>query len=157
MIIGVDFDGVIVAAGQPDPDVPLVLLPGSLEGLQALKRAGHKLVLISARANRAVREDWRLNPMWVSGVVPFDEARWVREKERNQRRYHQMLEFVLLELPGIFDAIDDGGQGKVTGVRLMIDDWAHRFVEGDWRILSHLYGEPPDDQTDPRQEVRSGT
>jgi phosphoglycolate phosphatase-like HAD superfamily hydrolase len=146
MIIGVDFDGTVIDQNEQfeDSDVEeLQLLPDAREGLEALKRAGHILILFSGRANRAHREDWRLNPLWRDGVVPFDEKRWEKNRPIFEARYQAMLEFVARELPGIFDAIDDGQQGKLADCDLWIDDksigrWGY---DCSWSDVIQLYGE----------------
>ena len=63
----------------------------------------------------------------------------------HQARYDQMVAFVGRELPGVFDAIDDGAGGK-PNVDLFIDDKCLRFGRGmhaaGWRELAHWYGDP---------------
>lgn len=142
MIIAVDFDGVIAdmrGRAYDDTSVPLRLMPGAKNGLMSLKKAGHVLLLYSARANRAIREDPNLDPLVRSGF------RRRYNLELNRARYEQMLAFVGSELPGIFDAIDDGVQGKPV-VDLFIDDRALRYGPGQlalgWRAISQIYGEP---------------
>jgi len=142
--IVLDFDGTIVHDDHDYADltVPLKLMPGAREALRALERAGHTLVLCSGRANRALRLDWQLNPLWRDGAEPFDVQRWERSRELNQRRYEQMLAFVELELAGIFAMVDDGGQGKVSG-DLYVDDRALRYgFSVGWPEIAIAYGEP---------------
>lgn len=142
MIIAVDFEGTLVS--QPvdaaDEDEFLELHPDARFGLDALKAAGHVLVLVSCRANRARRLDWKLDPLWLRGAVPFDKLAWERERSAWQASYERMVSFVERELPGVFDAIDDGRQGKVDA-DLYIDDKALRAGHGVWRMVADNYGE----------------
>jgi hypothetical protein len=143
VLIVLDFDGTIVNDDHDYDDLatPLTFKYGAREALRALARAGHVLVLCSGRANRALRLDWTLNPLW-NGVVPFDVERWKRHQGLNQARYQQMLAFVGAELPGIFAMVDDGGQGKVSG-DLYVDDKALRYgFSMDWSAIAVAYGEP---------------
>lgn len=135
LVIAVDFDGTVVL----DRPGKLVLRPGAKEGLQALKRAGHVLLLWSARSNRALREDWRLNPLWLTGVLPLRVGAWERERPTHEASYQAMLAFVQTELEGLFDAVDDGVQGKPL-CDLFIDDKTLAGHTGvDWsRIAGQL-------------------
>lgn len=145
MIIAVDFDGTVVEQDHAYDDLhtPFRLVTGVDIALQAIKAAGHTLILVSARANRALRIDWRLNPLWREGAVRFNEGWWLKNRELNQKRYEQMVRFVGLKLPGVFDAIDDGLQGKISA-DLYIDDRAVRFGIGHegktWVDLARMYG-----------------
>lgn len=147
MIIAVDFDGVVVKRDS-EYDAPLArleLVHGALEGLLALRRADHTLILYSARANRGLREDWRLNPLWASGLVPLSTTAWSRNVALHEARLKQMQDFVKTRLPaGIFAAIDDGNQGKVVA-DLFIDDNAFGapLVNGniDWYAVTKSLGE----------------
>jgi len=146
VIIVVDFDGTVVH----DRD-PLALQPGALEALRAMKRAGHTLLLQSARA------DWseRVNP-YVSPLVRrhveiglgFDEAYWREHVQPEaERRYQEMLEFVEQELPDVFDAIDDGRSGKLYG-DVYLDNRSRRVtclpLPGvmNWTQVARRYGDP---------------
>jgi hypothetical protein len=147
MIIAVDFDGTIVsdAHSYADLESPLVLLPWALEGLTALKKAGHVLILYSARANLALRYDATLDPLVRAGLKNVDTGRWSKAQPLNEARYQQMVVFVSTVLHGIFDAIDDGLQGKPV-VDAFIDDRAIRKGHGplgySWREIALIYGEP---------------
>lgn len=142
MIIGIDFDGTLIEQSDDFDNGDLRLLMHAREALQALKRAGHILIVHSGRANLAHREDWKLNPLWRDGVVPFDESRWAKNRPLFEARYQAMVAFVKKELAGLIDAIDDGRQGKPS-VDLWIDDRAiGRFgVDIDWRDIVQWYGE----------------
>lgn len=144
MIVAVDFDGTVVGQDHPydDLDTPLRLLPGAREALRSLKAAGHVLVLCSARSNLALRKDWRLNPLWRTGAVLFDPVRWEMHRALNEARYLQMIDFVEGELPGVFDAIDDGSCGKFAA-GVYIDDKALRLGPGGitWPTVAELLGE----------------
>lgn len=124
---------------------PLRLLTGAREGLAALKRAGHTLILFSARANRALREDPTIDPLARAGVRKGHRPTWEANKELNQARYQQMIDFVAKELPGVFSAIDDGMQGKPVA-DLFLDDRGLRLGVGplsaSWATVSQIYGEP---------------
>jgi len=147
MLIAIDFDGTIVKQGDTDYDdlaTPLQLMPGALEGLKALKKAGHVLLLWSNRASLALRRDWRLNPLWRSGAVPVNLKRWESSLLVNEGRYLQMIAFVEKELPGIFDALEDGTGGKPI-VDIFLDDKAYRtigVVGFDWYSVIEAWGEP---------------
>ncbi len=142
MQIAVDFDGTLVSDDREYDDLAtsLVFLPGAKAALEALRRAGHVLILFSGRANRALREDWKLNPLWRQDPT-FDVPAWERDKSLNQARYEQMLAFVNLQLPGVFAFVDDGAQGKVSA-DLFIDDRALRFsFPIGWEEIAVTYGE----------------
>jgi hypothetical protein len=145
MIIAIDFDGTLVHQehAYDDLDTPLTFLPGAREGVLALQRAGHVLLLYSARANLALRKDWRLNPLWARGavLVPLDRTWWQGHVPLAEARYRQMVEFVERELPGVF-IVDDGAQGKPTGVDVFIDDRNFGTEYIDWAEIEALYGEP---------------
>ena len=144
MIIAVDFDGTIVDQSHPYADVKTALrfLHGAKDGLAALRRAGHDLVLYSSRANRATRLDWKLNPGWRTGRLPFDEKFWAANRSLAETRYNQMLEFVAAELPDTFAYVDDGAQGKISA-DLYIDDRALglAFEVNGWDIVTAVYGD----------------
>lgn len=147
MHIAIDFDGTVVSSAHAygDLDTPLQLLPGSKDGLRALKRAGHVLILYSARANRSLWEDPELNPLVRAGVVRINRSAWEKSKELHLARYRQMIDFANAELPGMFDAIDDGKQGKPMA-DLFLDDLAIRVGHGAaaliWPQVAAIYGEP---------------
>lgn len=148
MIVCIDFDSTIVRQDQPynDTTSPLQFMPGARPALAALKAAGHALVLWSSRANLALRENPELDPLVRAGVRKFNPRHWKASVEINRKRYDQMVEFVARELPGIFDAIDDGRCGKFAA-DLYIDDRAltfgHRLAGLDWSEIAHIYGEQP--------------
>ena len=147
MIIALDFDGTVVDDSRPYADTtsPLRLLPGAKEGLAALKKARHTLILWSARSNRALREDPALDPLVRAGVKKLDRAAWEEARPIHQARYQQMISFVKRDLPGVFDAIDDGMVGKVSA-DLFIDDKALRFGRSlsgsSWPTIAVQYGVP---------------
>lgn len=141
MIICVDFDGTVVNQVQVDDlDTPLTFIEGAREALAKLKEAGHVLFLWSARSNLALREDWRLNPLWVTGAVPVDLTWWKKHKPLAEARYQQMVKFVEAELPGIFDAVDDGRQGKPAVADLFVDDRTLGWAYTGWDDVVELYG-----------------
>lgn len=142
MLIAVDFDGTVVRVrSMLDPTSPLKLCDGVREALESLKRAGHTLLLYSARANRAMRYPYHANDL-----SPELEARWWEEAREYEALYQEMRAFVEAELPGVFDAVDDGGQGKPLA-DLFIDDRAVRYHERgvlhsvDWAAIAERYGE----------------
>jgi hypothetical protein len=141
MLVAVDFDGTLVL------DLPggeLELRPFVREGVLALRRAGHRLILFSVRANPSLWEDWQLNPLWVQGVLPFDELRWQAERQEHLRRYEQMVAWVERELPSAF-ALVYSGLGKPVGVDLYIDDKSLVIpgtVGVDWLAVAEVWGEP---------------
>jgi len=148
MLIAVDFDNTVVESrgrGYDDVKAPLVFVLGAKAGLASLKAAGHSLLLYSARANRALREDATLDPMVRSSARKVHQKTWDADRVLNQVRYQQMLDFVARELPGVFDAIDDGQQGKPVA-DLFIDDRGLRLGNGPmattWAVVSQVYGEP---------------
>lgn len=160
MRIGIDFDGTIVRQDdRPYDDVttPLEFMPGAKHGLMTLKAAGHILLLWSGRVSRALLVDPLLDPLVRAGSRVVSQARWEANLSLNRARVQQMLDFVDAELPGIFDAIDDGAGGKPT-VDLFIDDRAVRFGHGpgalSWQQLIYLYGESdePRDQSERGEE-----
>lgn len=151
MILALDFDGTLVSDAHAYEDLtsPLELMPGALEALRTLKAAGHVILIYSARTNKALTEDWKLNPLWAEGIVPFDEERWRRNLPLNQARLEQMFQFILENLAGLVDAVDVGTQGKPTGVDIFIDDRNHAGV--DWLEIAALYGDF--DVPNPAQET----
>jgi hypothetical protein len=149
VFIAIDFDGTIVRQeGRPYDDVvtPLEFMPNARDALHSLKAAGHKLILWSGRSSPASLYDPSLDPLVRAGVRQLDIERWKSNQPLNQRRFEQMLDFVAVELPGIFDAIDDGAAGKLE-VDMFVDDRALRIGPGalavGWRRIEFLYGESP--------------
>jgi hypothetical protein len=131
-------------------------MPNACKGLKALKLAGHTLLLWSARSNPAGWEDWRLNPLWRNGIVPFHEPTWQANRALNRARRDQMLQFVLRELPGVFDAVCSDGPAKPLGVDLFIDDKALQMVGAvgiDWYSIARVWGELTYEQDGPQKAV----
>lgn len=148
MIWAIDFDGCLISQDRPydDLETPLQLLPGARRALLFLKEAGHTLLLYSARARASLRIDPNLDPLVRAGARGLDLKRWVKNQPLNEARYQQMISFVEQELPGVFDAIDDGVQGK-PGADIYLDDKALRLGVGpysvDWDEVAIMYGERP--------------
>ena len=149
MLMAIDFDNVIVNSKKrayADTTTPLEFMPGAKEGLRSLKAAGHKLLLYSARSNRALLYSAEWDPLVRAGVKRPHEATWAQSRELHWARYQQMLAFVRTELAGIFDAVDDGLQGKPLA-DVFIDDRALSFGDGadriGWTQIATLYGAPP--------------
>jgi hypothetical protein len=121
-------------------------MPGARRGLAALKRAGHVLVLWSARSSPALTEDYHLDPLVRAGVIRVDINEWPALRALNRDRRDHMLRFVAEQLPGIFAVVDDGYAGKLPGVDLFIDDRALRLGGGlggvGWEAVAKAYGEP---------------
>jgi hypothetical protein len=147
VLIAVDYDGTVVDSrghSYEDLTTPPRLMAGAKAGLLSLKRAGHALLLYSARANRALREDASFDPMVRAGVRKVHKV-WGDDRELNQLRYQQMIDFVGRELPGVFDGVDDGMQGKPVA-DLYIDDRGLRLGHGplavSWETVGKIYGEP---------------
>ncbi len=144
MILAIDLDNtVVVQDGRAYEDVstPLEFMPGALDALRALKRAGHVIVIYSARANRALRHHPSFDPLVRKGIRKVDWAEWGRSSEINTARYIQMVEFCRTELAGIVDAVDNGYQGKPSA-DLFIDDKALRFgYDAGWATIAQTYGE----------------
>jgi hypothetical protein len=143
MIIAIDWDGTVVMQDLPyaDTTTPPTFVPGAVEGLMALKRAGHKLVLYSARANRSLREDPYLDPLVRAGIRIVDEEAWLTDRVLHQARYDAMVAFVSAALSGVFDVIDDGEQGK-PNVDLFIDDRMALALGVNWSMIASVYGDP---------------
>lgn len=143
MLIAIDFDGVIVDKNRPFSDVttPLTFMPYAKEGLESLKRAGHTLLLYSARANRALLYTPEWDPLMRAGIKRPNEAAWTSARSLHWARYHQMQEFVAKHLSHLIDAVDDGLQGKPLA-DLFIDDRAAEFraSTNGWLEIAHLYG-----------------
>jgi hypothetical protein len=144
MIIAIDFDGTIVSQMQPYEDVttPLTFLPGAREGLYALKKAGHRLILWSGRARLSLRRnDPSLDPLAKAGVK---RSKRDRNSTLNEARFKQMVEFVADELPGVFDYVYEGGEIDKPGADLFIDNIAIRLGGAaglNWKQIAHMYGD----------------
>jgi len=146
VIFCIDFDStVVVQEGRDYEDVttPLEFMPNAWAALHSLKAAGHVLLLYSARANRALRIDPNLDPLVRAGVKKVNMEWWEANKALNQARFDQMMDFAMTELPGIFDAIDDGEQGKPSA-DVYLDDKALRLgpTSQTWASVADMYGEP---------------
>ena len=146
MIVAIDFDSTLVDEwGRRFDDVtsPLKLMGGARKALVAMKAAGHVVLVYSARANRALREDPMLDPLARVGAVKVDIVQWTKEQPLHEARYQQMVQFCATTLKGLVDAVDDGGQGKPVA-DLYIDDRALRFgggVDGhSWFDIARQFG-----------------
>jgi len=146
VIICIDFDSTLVDEwGRKFADVttPLKLMGGARKALQAMKAAGHVVLVFSARANRALREDPMLDPLARVGAVKVDIVQWTNEQPLHEARYRQMVQFCETSLRGLVDAVDDGRQGKPVA-DLYIDDRALRFgggVDGhSWFDIGRQFG-----------------
>jgi len=124
-----------------DVTTPIRLMPGARHALRCLKKAGHVIVVVSARANLALRKDPQLDPLVRAGKR--SGARW--SLEVNEARYRQMVDYCAMELDGLVDAVDDGGCGKYSA-DLFIDDKGLRYGYGQlalgWMEIARIYGEP---------------
>ncbi len=142
MIFAVNFDNTVVEqdGDYDDLTTPLKLKPGALAGLQSLKDAGHMLLLYSARANQALLGTPHVDPLHRVGLV--NRKQGAQSTRLNQARFQQMVDFVNDKLPGIFDAIDDGIQGKPNADKF-IDDKAVTFgpLGLNWGQIAARYGE----------------
>jgi hypothetical protein len=116
---------------------------GARKALQSMKQAGHVVLVYSARANRALREDPMLDPLARVGAVKVDIVQWTKEQPLHEARYRQMVQFCETSLRGLVDAVDDGRQGK-PAADLYIDDRALRFgggVDGhSWLDIARQFG-----------------
>lgn len=146
MIIAIDFDSTLVDEwGRRFDDVtsPFKLMSGARKALQSMKAAGHVVLVYSARANRALREDPMLDPLARIGAVKVDIVQWTKEQPLHKARYRQMVQFCETSLKGLVDAVDDGRQGK-PAADLFIDDRALRFgggVDGhSWFDIARQFG-----------------
>jgi beta-phosphoglucomutase-like phosphatase (HAD superfamily) len=149
VLIALDFDGTIVKEeGRAFSDFtsPLEFLPGAREALYSLKRAQHSLLLWSARSNRSLLQDPQLDPLVRAGVRRPKMPRWEAELPVHFGRLRQMEQFIATHLAGVFDAVDDGVQGKPLA-DLFIDNRALRYGFGPdavgWQGVQVLFGEPP--------------
>ena len=146
MIVAVDLDSTLVdewGRKFSDTTSPLKLMGGARKALQAMKAAGHVVLLYSARSNRALRVDPELDPLVRAGVVRLDRKEWEAEQPLHEARYQQMVQFAATQLKGLVDAVDDGAQGKPVA-DLFIDDRALRFgggVDGhSWFDIARQFG-----------------
>lgn len=143
MRIAIDWDGTVITQDRPyaDTTTPMEFVDGARDALLSLKRAGHLLLLWSGRASRALLVDPTLDPFVRAGVTQVDRAHWLASRAIHRARYEQMIEFVERELPGVFDAIDDGLAGKPS-VDLFIDDKT-MVMRGPatWARIARVYGE----------------
>jgi hydroxymethylpyrimidine pyrophosphatase-like HAD family hydrolase len=151
MVFVIDFDGTVVHL-----DAPLRLKPGARKALLALKTAGHTLLLFSARSNRARRFNEELDPLFVPPPVTLiavagkvmaqlrdPDVDRLRVQAYNEALHRQMVDFVNRELPGVFDAIDDGTQGKPVADYYIDDKSLNPALPGyDWEWIGHTFGEP---------------
>lgn len=145
MIFAIDFDGTIVQQtnAYDDVETPLEFMPGAERTLHALKTAGHVLLLWSARSSRSLLVDPALDPLVRAGVRAVNMDQWRKSQQINIARHKQMLAFVANNLPGVFDAIDDGACGKPSCDRF-IDDRAIGLGRGagklPWAEIADLWG-----------------
>lgn len=147
LVAVIDFDGTVVREDDhafDDLSAPLRLMPGAREGLRALRRAGHALVLWSRRASLALRNgDPALDPLVQALVRP---GRPDGRASLHEARYRQMVAFVERELPGVFAYVYRGGEIDKPAADLFIDNLAIRLGDGvgglAWRRIAALYGEP---------------
>ena len=156
MKFAIDFDNTIVESDTAYDDLvtPLRFKHGAKEGILALKRAGHTLILWSTRANLSLRDDWQHNPLWANDPN-FDVEGWEASRALNQARFQQMVDFVEKELPGVF-SIDYGNQGKVSA-DVYLDDKAMKmnggYLGATWDVVKKWYGES-NEQDDPSAKLR---
>ena len=148
MKIAIDFDGTIVEQNKPydQVDGEFTFVPGAEAALWALKRAGHQLLLWSARASLALRQDWRKDRLWATSLSPSTARRIESSYAINEQRYREMVTFAHNKLGGLFDAVDDGTMGK-PHVDLFIDDKCLRLGGSGvtWAEIEETHGEPKPD------------
>ena len=127
-----------------DVTTPLRFIEGAREGLAALKRAGHVIVLYSTRANRSGLESPTLDPLVRAGIKRVHQAAWERSQPLEHARLAQMLEFARTELHGLIDVVDDGQQGKPRA-DVFIDDRAIALGASvgtvGWNEIARRFGE----------------
>ena len=144
MLIAIDFDATLVKADRPYDDVttPLEWIDGAKDAVLSLHRAGHTLLLFSARTNRSLLYSVNWDPLVAAGlkrpVEPTPEARAI-----HWARYFQMLDFLEAEVPGVL-VVDPGLQGKPTA-DVFIDDRALAFSPRGtsgytWTMIRELHG-----------------
>lgn len=160
MRIAVDFDGTIVeqAHAYDDLTTPLEFCRGAKEALLELHAGGHVLILWSCRSNLSIRDDFQHNPRWANDP-DFDVEKWRENLALNQARFQQMLDFVAAELPGVFDYIDYGNQGKVSA-DLYLDDRALKlgggYLGATWEVVGRWYGGSKKPSADDSPQVVRG-
>lgn len=145
MIIGIDFDNTIVEqkSAYEDYTTPLVFMQDAKAAVLALKKAGHTLVLWSARASPNL-----IDHPAASGVILDPEFKrpsmstFAARLKVNRGRYEQMLSFVRKEFPGVFSMVTSDKHA----IQVFIDDKAMRLGPGPsgltWKEIAHMYGEP---------------
>lgn len=127
LVIAVDFDGTLVADRRP-----LTFRPGAREGLLAMKKAGHHLILFTARATPLDEGPELANEVerfYAYGEIPVAaEAQW--------RRFNEMRSF--LQQVGMWSAFDEVWQspGK-PHADIFVDD---RFQTPDWLSIIREFG-----------------
>jgi beta-phosphoglucomutase-like phosphatase (HAD superfamily) len=144
VILAIDFDGTLVEpVAFADVTTPLRLIPGAREALQSIKRAGHVVIVYSARANRALRVSPQLDPLVRLGLRQVNDAAWLAARPLHQARFDAMLRFCDRELRGLVDVVDDGEQGKPIA-DVYLDDRALRYGHGHdgnlWSDIALHYG-----------------
>lgn len=136
LTFALDFDGTIVEA-----DEPLRLRPSARQAIEDIKRAGHRLVLFSARCtpiDPTPELDDQVARWYATGEVPTQVTdQW--------KRFEEMRAFLKAER--LWDLFDDIWQapGKPYAT-VYVDD---RFVSPDWPALAATYGEPHERQPIP--------
>lgn len=150
MIIVIDFDGTVVSDDREFTDcvTPFVLMPFVNDGLRSLIAAGHTLILSSCRANRAQRFNPALNFDEHDEDPDVIDWKIVEYRqivcEMHRQRYAHMVRWVRENLPGIFEHIDDGVQGKIIA-DLYIDNRGVSYGEQrlalDWLGIARTWGE----------------
>lgn len=131
MRIAIDFDDTIVKQNKPyaQTDGKFDFMPGAKVGLYELANAGHRLLLWSARASLHLRKNWRLD-LFRSKPPRSDEEGMKAYYALNEARFVEMVNFVDVQLPGVFFAVCQGN-GSKPSVDLFIDDKALHFGGGN--------------------------